>query len=883
MSKEETKENPTDSMIDEEVEETSINAKHRPIALGNLIGGYAFAVAFAVLVALGMSDDGVEVAQNEDQETVDEGELAGAAEGAEGEDSIISLVGGKSIAWPLGKEWTDPGWTASVDGQDMTAFVEEMSFVDVNDPGQHKVIYTIKDSESGKVLETKERFVAVNEGGFIRDNDVFVDRGNDVLVERGRDLVVDADRDNGLLFVDNDDRHLRLAGRDLGDGAVEGGVGGPDRVGFGGRGGRGGRGGDDDVDLGILDRRLGGDDDDLLVINDDDDLLVVREDDDLVRDRDNIGLDLGGNNDVDATRFELDEDGRGGDDDLGDVGDFADDGRGAGKGDLPGIGEGSQVYAYNFPSQGVGAGIGNAGVGAAAGFAGIGAGIGQAVLDGKAVPALGGIGSYAPAAPAAPAGPDGDGDELPDAMESVFKTNPKSNDTDKDGVSDSDEIRGLSNPLMASSKPGTPAPGGDADGDGVPASLEALYGLSPTNEDTDGDGFNDGEELAALTNPKDPASNPGETGGPALALAPGVAGGVGGLVNGAGAGVAAGLMPGQVNHPLGLGIKCEGCGDKGCADCDGVAGHGIGGHDGIGRDEDERHWENLPPDGNLFIMMYVDESGSILSTRKALMEMRDGMMKDALLPYYMNDESLYNRRVQVVGTKEIGTPGIADDGERSLEFFAAAAKKENVLALAFQDEGAPSYHLPTFNKNPEKHYLKDLGVLRNRLNGFGGVYRGVMFQVDRGKTFAKSFKEFVESAWQGENYLSGNGHNLKPYYWQENRHHIRNHDGIVFSDEYHIQSEGDSQYYMDTIFKAAKKVGLDLGTYGGGLEDGKYVGNKDGGKVVAKAGTAQNSNCPIKPGNAVDPGITVVHNGKTIAFCCNGCKNKYTAQIRVER
>jgi len=802
MSEEETNENPTDSMIDEEVEETSINAKHRPIALGNLIGGYAFAVAFAVLIALGMSDDSAEVAQNEDKETVDEGELAGAAEGAEGEDSIISLVGGKSIAWPLGQEWTDPGWTASVDGQDMTAFVEEMSFVDVNEPGQHKVIYTIKDTASGQVLETKERFVTVNEGGFIRDNDV--------LVERDRDLVVDADRDNGLLFVDNDDRHLRLAGRDLGDGAVEGGVGGPDRVGFGGRGGRGG---DDDVDLGILDRRLGGDDDDLLVIyNDDDDLLVVREDDDLVRNSDNIGLDLGGNNDVDATRFELDEDGRGGDDDLGDVGDFADDGRGEGKGDLPGIGEGSQVYAYNFPSQGVGAGIGNAGVGAAAGFAGIGAGIGQAVLDGKAVPALGGIGSYAPPAPAAPAGPDGDGDELPDAMESAFKTNPKSNDTDKDGVSDSDEIRGLSNPLMASSKPGTPAPGGDADGDGVPASLEALYGLSPTNEDTDGDGFNDGEELAALTNPKDPASNPGESGGPALALAPGVAGGVGGLVNGAGAGVAAGLMPGQVKHPLGLGIKCEGCGDKGCGDCGGVGGHGHGHHDGIGHDDDERHWEHLPPDGNLYIMMHVDGSGSILSTRKALDKMRTTLMKDALLPYYMNDEALYEKRVLIVDGK----------GERTLRFFADAAKKENVLALVFQDEAAPDYHLPTFTKSPEDNYLDDLGALRNRLNNFPGLYRGVMFQVDRGKTFAKSFKEFVESAWQGENYLSGQGHSLKPYHWQENRHHIRNHDGIVFSDEYHLQSEGDPQYYLDAIFKAAQKVGLELGRYGGGLEDGKY-------------------------------------------------------------
>ena len=65
--------------------------------------------------------------------------------------------------------------------------------------------------------------------------------------------------------------------------------------------------------------------------------------------------------------------------------------------------------------------------------------------------------------------------------------------------------------------------------------------------------------------------------------------------------------------------------------------------------------------------------------------------------------------------------------------------------------------------------------------------------------------------------------------------------------------KGDSQYYMDTIFKAAKKVGLDLGTYGGGLEDGKYVGNKDGGKIAVSAGTAQNSNCPMKPGRAVNP------------------------------
>ena len=376
MTEEEKTENPTDSMIEEEVEETSINAKHRPLALGNLIGGYVLAVAFAALVAVGMSD---EVAADEEA-TVEEGELTGAAEGAEGEDEIISLAGGKSIAWPLGKEWTDPGWTASLEGEDMTAFVETLSFIDVNEPGQYKVIYTIENPDTGEVAETKERFVTVNEGGFVPDNDILVDRSRGVLLDADADdLVVVRDDDDRTLFVDNDDRHLRLAGRDLGIGAVEGGVGGPDRVGFGGRGGRGG----DDIDVGILDRRLAavGDDDNLLVINDgdDDNLLLIEDDDDvLVRDRDNIGLDLGGNDDVDATRFELDED-RDGDAELGDVGDFAEDGLGAGKGDLPGIGEGSQVYAYNFPSQGVGAGIG-AGVGV-----GIGAGVGVGVGLGSGV------------------------------------------------------------------------------------------------------------------------------------------------------------------------------------------------------------------------------------------------------------------------------------------------------------------------------------------------------------------------------------------------------------------------------------------------------------------------------------------------------------------
>jgi hypothetical protein len=59
--------------------------------------------------------------------------------------------------------------------------------------------------------------------------------------------------------------------------------------------------------------------------------------------------------------------------------------------------------------------------------------------------------------------------------------------------------------------------------------------------------------------------------------------------------------------------------------------------------------------------------------------------------------------------------------------------------------------------------------------------------------------------------------------------------------------------------------------------------NKEDGKMAAKAGPAENVNCPIKPGRAVDPGITVVSDGKTIAFCCNGCKNKFMADQAVPK
>tara|TARA_Y100000590_G_scaffold143436_1_gene164683 strand:- start:54129 stop:56093 length:1965 start_codon:yes stop_codon:yes gene_type:complete len=402
------------------------------------------------------------------------------------------------------------------------------------------------------------------------------------------------------------------------------------------------------------------------------------------------------------------------------------------------------LYAYNYPSQGVGAGIGNAGVGAAAGFAGIGAGVGQAVLNGETVPTLGGVGT---------------------------------------------------SPIIPGNLEVTPE--NDRDGDGLPASIESQIGTNPNNADTDGDGLSDGDEVFSYSNPLDKTSTPLDSGSAPLPQF----GGVGGLVSGAGSGVAAGLVTGMVKKQLGIGIA-----PKGCAECGGECkGHGHGHGRG-------KHEYDLPPDGALHIMIHVDGSGSILATRRQLDIMKDTLMKDALLPYYNNDESLYNKRVTIMD----------NSGERTLRFYTEAAKKDNVLAIAFQDEAAPDYHLPNFNKAPQNAYSADLGKLRSNLNGYGGLYRGIMFQVDRGRTFAKSFKELVECAWNGEGYLEKPGTNLKKYHRDNNLHNIKNKNGIVFSDEYHAKSEGDPQYYLDLIFKASKRVGLDLQAKGAGLTDGKY-------------------------------------------------------------
>ena len=130
-------------------------------------------------------------------------------------------------------------------------------------------------------------------------------------------------------------------------------------------------------------------------------------------------------------------------------------------------------------------------------------------------------------APTNPNNPDTDGDGVNDGQEKIDGTDPldkddfrgKDNDPDNDGVDTKDEESGAKNPwgeptknddgtLTSNPKAegednGAPTDpkNDDSDGDGVNDGQEIIDGTDPNNPDTDGDGISDGDEKKDGTNP----------------------------------------------------------------------------------------------------------------------------------------------------------------------------------------------------------------------------------------------------------------------------------------------------------------------------------------------------------------------------------------------
>lgn len=104
---------------------------------------------------------------------------------------------------------------------------------------------------------------------------------------------------------------------------------------------------------------------------------------------------------------------------------------------------------------------------------------------------------------------DSDGDGLPDLAESLLSTDPLDPDTDKDGLTDGQEVSELeTDPLKTDTDGnGTTDDLEDCDGDGLGNLFEYQNGLNPIVSDTDLDGISDGEERQLGTDPLNPDSD----------------------------------------------------------------------------------------------------------------------------------------------------------------------------------------------------------------------------------------------------------------------------------------------------------------------------------------------------------------------------------------
>jgi len=106
-----------------------------------------------------------------------------------------------------------------------------------------------------------------------------------------------------------------------------------------------------------------------------------------------------------------------------------------------------------------------------------------------------------------PNNPDTDGDNLNDGNEATYGTNPINPDTDGDGLQDGAEVNGITFNTTINGVPFTGYPGNlakpdprdpDTDGDGLPDGDEISAGTRFDEADTDGDGLTDEDEVLGV-------------------------------------------------------------------------------------------------------------------------------------------------------------------------------------------------------------------------------------------------------------------------------------------------------------------------------------------------------------------------------------------------
>lgn len=215
------------------------------------------------------------------------------------------------------------------------------------------------------------------------------------------------------------------------------------------------------------------------------------------------------------------------------------------------------------------------------------------------------------------------------------------------------------------------------------------------------------------------------------------------------------------------------------------------------------------------IIIWFDNSGSMNSTLKPLIDMVATCLRKLLIGIYNNDNDLYNQRVKIKtfsGTDNIlpsqlpyiTSGGVGDiDRERTfkkLNTTGSSTEITQIINLVFQDEAGGDYYSGTFNGNTSAtgtvytDYRNDVVSLKQTLSNIVNTeyYKGIVYQV-------QGFSDF-------KNFLDATTGSLYPSYSGQYGLQDEINAGLI-NYEYNISAGASSIYYLGLVSQSLSSLG----------------------------------------------------------------------------
>lgn len=141
------------------------------------------------------------------------------------------------------------------------------------------------------------------------------------------------------------------------------------------------------------------------------------------------------------------------------------------------------------------------------------------------------------------------------------------------------------------------------------------------------------------------------------------------------------------------------------------------------------------------IKIWFDSSGSMPGTNNDLIEMRDTVLKETLLPFYNDDEALYDEKVT--------TNNFSNEDTFNRLATEPTKIEDGIINIIFQDEAQNIYHSSTNSFDDTTRtssYDNDITTLRDKLDNIfvSNGYQGLIFQIEGNSGF-RSFLQAVEN------------------------------------------------------------------------------------------------------------------------------------------